>query len=132
MNLADLAPYFSDEAKAHEFVESLMWPNGPVCPHCQATDRINRLATQRTKPSKRNPGGKPVYGLWKCYHCRSQFTVRKGTIFEETHVPLTKVASAIYLMCSSKKGISAKQLERSLGITYKSAWSIYATASGWP
>jgi transposase-like protein len=122
MNIRELTKLVSDEAKAFELVEKLVWPNGPTCPHCGATDRLNRLPPQRTKSSKKHPEGKPVHGLWKCYHCRGQFTARKGTIFEETHIPLSAWLIAIHMMCSSKKGVSASQLQRQLGIAYSSAW----------
>jgi transposase-like protein len=119
-------PYFHDEEAAFAALESIMWPNGKPdhCPHCGGLDRakLNRLAVQRSKPSKRNPNGKAVYGLWKCYACRQQFTVRKGTIFEESRLELTLWFQAAYLMCSSKKGVSANQLHRTLGVTLKTAW----------
>lgn len=121
MNLAELAAVVSDEEQAFRLVERIVWPAGPECPHCQS-DRVNRLAPQRTKPSKKHPEGKPVYGLWKCYGCRKQFTVRVGTIFEDSPIPLGKWLLAIHLMCSSKKGISSNQLKRELGISYQSAW----------
>ena len=76
----------------------------------------------RTKASKKNPHGVERHGLYKCSDCRKQFTVRMGTIFEESHLPLHKWLQAIHLMCSSKKGISAHQLHRILEITYKTAW----------
>src|ERR1700689_400872 len=115
-------PYFHDEAAAFETLERIVWPNGPSCPHCGAADRLNRLADQRTKPSKKNPEGRPVHGLWKCYHCRGQFTVRKGTVFEDSPIPLHIWFQAAHLMCSSKKGISSNQLHRVLGVTLKTAW----------
>ncbi len=117
-------PRFHDEEAAFEALERIMWPNGqpPHCPHCGATDRMNKLAPQRSKPSKRNPEGKPVLGLWKCYACRGQFTVRKGTIFEESRLELHLWFQAAYLMCSSKKGVSANQLHRTLGVQLKTAW----------
>jgi len=115
-------PYFHDEEKAFEALERIVWPNGPHCPHCGATDRLNRLAPQRSKPSKKHPTGRPVYGLWKCYHCRGQFTARKGTLFEESHVELHIWFQAAHLLCSSKKGISSNQLHRVLGVTLKTAW----------
>jgi transposase-like protein len=111
MNFAELAPHFADEDKAIELVESLMWPNGAVCPHCEATDKQYKVKSAKARK-----------GLWKCGHCRKQYTVKVGTIFEGSHIPMTKWLMAIYMMCSSKKGVSAKQLERSLGLTYKSAW----------
>jgi len=111
-----------DEAAAFAHVEAMLWADGPVCPHCGVVDRAYRLTGVRTKPSKKNPEGKERHGLWKCRECRKQFTVRKGTIFEESHLPLHLWLQAIHLMVSSKKGISSHQLHRVLGITYKSAW----------
>ncbi len=116
------APYMHDEAAAFAHVEAMLWADGPVCPHCGVVDRAYRLEGVRTKPSKKNPEGKERHGLWKCRDCRGQFTVRKGTIFEESHLPLHLWLQAIHLMVSSKKGISSHQLHRVLGITYKSAW----------
>ena len=116
------APYMHDEAAAFAHVEAMLWADGPVCPHCGVVDRAYKLEGVRTKPSKKNPEGKERHGLWKCRECRKQFTVRKGTIFEESHLPLHLWLQAIHLMVSSKKGISSHQLHRVLGITYKSAW----------
>ena len=116
------APYVHDEAAAFAHVESILWVDGPVCPHCGVADRAYRLEGVRTKPSKKNPEGKVRHGLWKCRECKGQFTVRKGTIFEESHIELHLWLQAIHLMVSSKKGISSHQLHRVLGITYKSAW----------
>ena len=115
-------PYMHDEAAAFAHVESIIWPDGPICPHCGVIDSAYRLEGVRTKPSAKNPEGKERHGLWKCRECRKQFTVRKGTIFEESHIPMFKWLQAIHLMVSSKKGISSHQLHRVLGITYKSAW----------
>ena len=114
MNFAELAPYFSDEAKAIEFIESLMWPDGAVCPHCEGRERLSRI--------KANPEKRVRHGLWKCGPCRKQFTVKIGTIFEGSNIPMTKWLMAIYMMCTVKKGVSASQIERSLGISYKAAW----------
>lgn len=115
-------PYMHDEAAAFAHVESIIWPEGPVCPHCGVVDRAYHLTGVRSKPSKKNPEGVERHGLWKCRECRKQFTVRKGTIFEESHIPMHKWLQAIHLMVSSKKGISAHQLHRVLEITHKSAW----------
>jgi transposase-like protein len=115
-------PRFYDEAKAFEALEAILWPEGPVCPHCGAVDRLGKLANQRTKPSKKHPTGRLIHGLWKCYHCKGKFTVRIGTIFEDSHLDLHLWFQAAFLMCSSKKGVSANQLHRTLGITLKSAW----------
>jgi len=107
-------PYFHDEQEAFRFVESIIWPQGPACPHCGAVDRIGSIAP---KPEKR-----VRYGLRKCGHCKGQFTVRTGTIFEESKLPMTKWLQAIFLMTASKKGVSAHQLHRTLEVTYKTAW----------
>jgi transposase-like protein len=122
MNLAELSAVVSNEAKAFELVEQLRWPDGAVCPHCGLAGRANKLPPQRTKPSKRHPEGKPVHGLWKCYACRKQFTVRVNSIFEDSPIPLGKWLLAIHLMCSSKKGISSNQIKRELGVSYQTAW----------
>lgn len=114
--------YMYDEAEAFKHVESIIWPDGPVCPHCGVVDSAYRLTGVRTKPSKKNPEGKERHGLWKCRECRKQFTVRKGTIFEESHIEMHKWLQAMHLMVSSKKGISSHQLHRVLEITHKSAW----------
>src|SRR5690348_14819804 len=106
------APHFHNEAAAYEYVEARLWPAGPVCPHCGATgDKIGRLAGKSTRP-----------GLRKCYACRKPFTVKIGTIFEDSHCPLRYWLQAIHLMCASKKGISTRQLQRTLGVGMKTAW----------
>ncbi|ESZ35667.1 IS1595 family transposase [Mesorhizobium sp. L2C066B000] len=115
-------PEFHDEAKAFEHVEGILWPNGPVCPKCGSVDRHYSLKGVRTKPSKKNPNGVERHGLYKCSACRSQFTVRMGSIFEESHMPLTKWLQAIHLMCASRKGISAHQMHRILECKYETAW----------
>src|SRR5437868_13493646 len=115
-------PRFHDEAEAFKALEAIMWPEGPVCPHCGALDRLGRLENQKSKASKKNPTGKLIHGLWRCYHCKGKFTVRIGTIFENSHVELRLWFQAAYLMCSSKKGVSANQIHRTLGVTLKTAW----------
>lgn len=116
MNLAQLSAIVADEAKAFAYVEALRWPDGPYCPHCGATDRIYVLEGVKDKKGRVRPG------LKKCGHCRKQFTVRVGSIFEDSPIPLGKWILAIHLMCSSKKGISANQLKRELGVSYQTAW----------
>ncbi|SLN43932.1 IS1595 family transposase [Oceanibacterium hippocampi] len=101
--------YFHDEAAAFAKLEEIVWPDGPVCPHCGGMERAYDLTKTRL-------------GLKKCGHCRKQFTVRVGTVFEASHVPLHKWFQATFLMVSSKKGISAHQLHRVLEVTYKTAW----------
>jgi transposase-like protein len=107
------APQFHDEAAAYEYVEQHLWPTGPVCPHCGNCDakKIGRLNGKTTR-----------IGLRKCYECRKPFTVKMGTIFEDSHAPLRYWLQAIFLMCSSKKGISTRQLQRTLGVGMKTAW----------
>lgn len=104
-------PMFHDEAEAYAWVEARVWPQGPVCPHCGETDRVGELKGKSTR-----------IGVRKCYACRKPFTVKVGTIMEASRIPMTKWLQAIYLMCSSKKGISSHQLARTLDITVKSAW----------
>ena len=115
LNLVTLATLFVDEDKARAFLEAKRWPHGPVCPFCQST-AVYTLTPKAgsTKPVRA--------GVYKCKACRKQFTVRIGTIFEDSHIPLSKWLMAIHLMTSSKKGISSHQLARELGITIKSAW----------
>ena len=115
-------PYFHDEAAAFAKLEGVLWPNGPVCPHCGNAERIYDLKGVRSKPSKKNPEGLVRHGLKKCSKCRQQFTVRVGTVFESSHVPLHRWFQAVHLLCSSKKGISSHQLHRVLEITYEAAW----------
>jgi transposase-like protein len=114
--------YFHDEAEAFAHVESILWAAGRVCPHCGTVDNSYALKGVRSKPSQKNPEGVERHGLYKCGDCRKQFTVRKGTIFEESHLPMHKWLQAIYLMCASKKGFSAHQMHRVLEVQYKTAW----------
>jgi transposase-like protein len=114
--------HFHDEAAAFAELESIIWPEGPVCPHCGGMDRVYALKGVRSKPSKKNPEGVERHGLKKCGHCRKQFTVRVGTVFEDSHAPLHKWFQAIHLLCSSKKGISSHQLHRILEVQYNTAW----------
>ena len=116
------AKYLHDEAAALAHIEAMLWPHGPVCPSCGSVGAAYELKGVRTKPSKKNPEGKVRHGLKKCKACGKQFTVRIGTIFEDSHIDLHLWLQAIYLMTSGKKGISSHQLSRTLGITVKSAW----------
>lgn len=116
------APYMHDEAAAFAHIEAMLWPDGPVCPKCGVIGEAYELKGVRTKPSKKNPEGKVRHGLKKCKACKHQFTVRVGTIFKDSHIELHLWLQAIYLMTSSKNGISSHQLSRTLGITVKSAW----------
>ena len=105
------ASHFHNEKAAYTFVEARVWPNGPVCPHCGNKERIGKMN-----------GKSHRIGVYKCYACRKPFTVKIGTIFEDSHIPLRLWLQAIYLVAASKKGISSNQLHRTLGITLKSAW----------
>ena len=105
-NITD--PIFHDEAKALAHIEASRWNGEPFCGQCGSV-RVRRLA------------GKMV-GYFQCNDCRVKFTVRTGTIMERSHVPLHKWLLAFHLMAASKKGMSAKQMERMLGVTYKTAW----------
>jgi transposase-like protein len=115
INFASIAQTFADEKAAREMLESIRWPDGPICPHCGSTEAY----ALTPKPDSKRPV-RP--GVYKCKACRKQFTVTVGTIFEGSRIPLHKWLMAVHLMCSSKKGISAHQLHRMFGITYKSAW----------
>jgi transposase-like protein len=116
-------PQFHDEAKAFAFLESVIWADGVVCPHCGVIDgRVYDLSEVRGSKSVKNPEGAIRHGLKKCGECRKQFTVKVGTVFEHARMPLHKMLQAVHLIVSSKKGISAHQLHRTLEVQYKSAW----------
>jgi transposase-like protein len=105
------APQFLNEPAAFAYVEARLWPNGPVCPHCGETARIGRLNGKTTRP-----------GLHKCYACKKPFTVRMGTLFEDSHLPLHLWLQVIHLFCCSKKGIATRQIQRMLNCSMKTAW----------
>jgi transposase-like protein len=116
MNLTDLAKNFSTEEAAIKFLESKLWPDGPVCPKCGLIGEAYEMHSKAESENKMRPG------LWKCSGCRKTFRVTMNTIFEDSHIPLHKWMMAIHLMCASKKGISAHQLHRMLGLGYRAAW----------
>jgi transposase-like protein len=103
------APVFSDEQKARRYLERLRWPNGPLCPRCGSVDHAYEI-----KPA----------GVYRCANprCQANFTVTLNTVMERSHIALHKWLRAFHLMCSSKNGISARQLQQTLDITYRSAW----------
>jgi transposase-like protein len=107
------APHFHNEEAAYAYVEARLWPEGPVCPHCGGVERISKMGGKSTR-----------IGAYKCYQCRKPFTVKIGTIFEASHVPMRHWLQAMFLMAASKKGISANQIHRTLGCTLKTAWFI--------
>jgi transposase-like protein len=104
-------PHFNDEAAAYAFIEARLWAKGRVCPHCGVVDKSGALK-----------GKSDRIGLYKCYACRKKFTVKVGTIFEDSHIQMRDWLVAIHLLCSSKKGFSANQLHRTLGVTLQTAW----------
>ena len=108
--------YLHDEEAALAYLESKLWMDGPVCPHCGGVDRITQV--------KANPAKRIRLGLHRCGQCKLQFTVKVGTVFEHARMPLHKMLQAVYLMTSSKKGVSAHQLHRMLEVTYKTAWCL--------
>jgi transposase-like protein len=107
------APHFHNEEAAFAYVEAHLWPEGPVCPHCGNCEdkRIGRLTGKSSRP-----------GLRKCYACRKTFTVRIGSIFEDSHFPLHLWLQAIQLICASKKGMSTRQIQRTFQCSMKTAW----------
>lgn len=107
MNITN--PIFHDEAKATAHLEASRWPGGVTCPHC-GSDRIRRME------------GKTQAGMFLCNDCRDKFTVRTGSVMERSHVPLQKWLLATHIMAASKKGMSAMQMSRMIGVTYKTAW----------
>lgn len=115
LNLIKLAQEYADEDKARHLLETLRWPNGVKCPHCQ----FNEVYRLTQKAGSKSPARK---GLFSCAACRKQFSVTVGTVFEGSHIPISKWLMAMFIICSSKKSISANQLHRMLDITYKSAW----------
>jgi transposase-like protein len=110
--MSDLSnPIFHDEAKAREWLEARIWANGRFCPHCGSVDQSTLLQGKSHRP-----------GLYQCNSCREPFTVTVGTLYERSHIPLNKWLAATHLIMASKKGISAMQVHRMLGISYKTAW----------
>jgi len=124
---------FATVEAAREYLEKERWPEGPECPHCGLVGEAYKITpkprhipdeyqTKREVAAQAKRVRKPRQGLWKCKDCRKPFTVTVGTIFEDSHIPLNKWVIAVHLMCASKKGMSAHQIHRMLGVTYKTAW----------
>ena len=107
-------PHFHDEEPAFAYLEDALWSDQPHCPRCGGTERLTRV--------KPNPEKRIRYGLWRCGDCKRQFTAKVGTVFEHARIPMHKILQAVFLMCSSKKGISAHQLHRTLQVSYPTAW----------
>ncbi|MCC6467907.1 MAG: IS1595 family transposase [Alphaproteobacteria bacterium] len=104
-------PIFTDLEAARAHFEAIRWPNGPYCPFCGVVDRVAPLGGKSMGP-----------GWYHCKDCRKKFTAAVGTIYERSHIPMTKWLLATHLMCASKKGMSAHQLHRMIGLPYKTAW----------
>jgi transposase-like protein len=120
INLFTLAQEYADEDRAIGLLESMRWPDGVACPHCAAQkSECKDVYRLRPREGSKRPGRK---GLWKCAACRKQFTVKVGTVFEASHIPISKWLMAVFIISSAKKGISSHQLGRTLKISYKSAW----------
>jgi transposase-like protein len=117
-------PIFSDENKAREHLEAQRWPDGAVCPFCKKQETVHALPAEAmmSKPSKKCPESKPTPGWYHCRACRKKFTVCTDTVMERSHIPLAKWLLGFRIMAASKKGMSAHQLGRMLGLQYKSAW----------
>jgi transposase-like protein len=109
MNITD--PIYSDEEAAREHFERVQWPDGPICPRCHGVNQATKLEGKSTRP-----------GVWKCRPCQKPFSVTVGTVFERSHIPLNKWLYAMHALAAGKKGTSAHQLHRELGISYQSAW----------
>jgi transposase-like protein len=110
--MSDLCrPEFHDPNKAREWLEAELWPDGPVCPHCGTVNEATKLCGTAHRP-----------GVYQCKSCGEQFTVTVGTLYERSHVPLHKWLASTHLMMASKKGMSALQISRMLGLPYKTAW----------
>ena len=107
-------PLFHDEQAAYAFVEGILWPHGPVCSKCGSIDSAYELKGKRAR-----------IGLRRCKACKKEFTVKVGTVFEASHVSMCHWLQATYLLTASKKGFSARQLHRTLGVTYKTAWFMF-------
>ena len=114
-------PRFQNEDAAREHLEALHWPEGPFCPHCGSV-KATRLPPQKGRKTKAHPEGAIRKGVVQCNDCRQQYTVTVGTVFESSKVPLHKWLYVNHVLCSSKKGTSAHQIARNIGVSYKTAW----------
>jgi transposase-like protein len=119
LTLTTIAERIGDDESARKLLESVRWPDGPVCPHCGEINNAGRLIPRADskKPVRRR--------VWKCYGCREQFTVTVGTVFEHSLIPLHRWLLAAYLLCASKKGMSAHQFHRMTGVSYRTAWFMF-------
>jgi transposase-like protein len=119
LDLVEVSALTEDQAR--ETIERIRWPNGPVCPHCGSSESITKFRPRRER--EQTPSGGAREGVFRCNACEQQFTVTVGTIFESSHIPLRSWLIAFAMMCASKKGLSALQIQRQLGIgSYRTAW----------
>ena len=119
LTLISLAQEYADDNKARELLERIRWPHGAICPHCKNDGKTKPNSRLQPQAASRSGVRKGVYF---CGACRKQFTVTVGTVFEGSHVPISKWLMAWFILCSSKKAVSAHQLHRMLKVTYKTAW----------
>lgn len=121
LNISTIAKKFSDESSSYQLLEEMRWPDGPECPHCGSVDHAYFLKPKNGE--RLTSTGKVSHRrLWKCAECRKKFSVLVGTIFERSHIPLSKWLMALYMMASSKNGVAAFELHRTLGVTNETAW----------
>lgn len=123
LNLSSISKQLSDEEEAWKFLEFIRWPNGPICPHCGVVNHAYFLKP-KDGPRKTKSGSISYRRIWKCGEtkCRKKFSVLVGTIFEDSHIPLSKWILAYHLIASNKNGISAHELRRNLDLSHKAAW----------
>lgn len=121
-NLSMIAKTLSDESDAYKFLESVLWKDGVVCPHCGAVNQATFVQPKNGDLRKTRKGSKSYRRIWNCNACRKVFSVLVGTIFEDSHIPLSKWFIAIHEMCAAKNGVSALELSRKLRISYRPAW----------
>lgn len=119
ITISHLAKHYSDEGAAYQFLESIRWPDGPICPHCKGTKAyfLQPKGDRYTRTGHATPRR-----VWKCAACRKQFSVLIGTIFEDSRIPVSKWLLAMHMLCSAKNGVAARELARTLEVTVKSAW----------
>lgn len=126
LRLADLPKYLSDESEAWKLLERLRWAGTPVCPHCGTASSEHYFVSARSGERRTAKGSVTYRRIWKCREkeCRKQFSVLVGTIFESSKVPVSKWLLAIWMMNAGKNGVSALEMQRQLGISYQTAWSM--------
>lgn len=122
LNLSVIAKQYSDEESAYKFLESVRWENGVVCPHCESVNQSQLIETRDGELRATRKGNKTYRRVWLCQNCKKQFSALVGTIFSDSHIPLSKWLLAIHELNADKNGVSSHELGRKLGVTQKSAW----------